>query len=627
MGIKDSFVLRDMDKVLATTGSALSILLIAQGGVFGRYMYLLLGILTLLSCLMWLAVRRSHTFEFHYRESRTLTLFCATTFFSLYTLSILSIYLRPALYERPLLYFILMALMAGTIACEIFASGRRYPGLILIQIILLGVSIAWSQLLIFPSLLGVDPWYHSALTDRIVVEGIIPDGYVYSKLPVFHLMIATTSLIAGLPYKFAAMASVSLGQIICNAVFVFLIATAMLRNHQIGLVAALMVIIANHHIMMSSYASIPNAFAAVFMPIAFFLLLFKLKKDSCSTSAVLCTMALFPIILTHTITAICMAILLFVTWGTLTFYRYFYAKTENYVPLLVPVSFTVAMLAWWTFASDSIGTLIDLFKSGFSIDFFVKTPEQLLSYATVVPPGEILFNALGLFLYFVFSFIGIFWMVSRKRSSSTFVMAWIGVVPLFIGFISLISGHTVIEERWWYFAQLLLSIPLAIAIYIIGTWKFKKPLYTYCLVFSFIVILSIFMILSTPANTDNHIFSPTTGSTSAYTQSEVSGSEFFAMKSIGSLSSDFHYCTCPSSSVFIHAYTISPERLLTLDDSLVSDKFNHDGSIKILRSKWHRETLKRGSIMLRIRPDLGDYVSNLGFNKIYDNPAMTGYIG
>ncbi|MCM2465814.1 hypothetical protein [Methanoculleus oceani] len=627
MGFKNSFLLRDPDKTLAIAGVILSLILIAYlCREFGRVVYLLTGVLALVSCLLWLAIRKSHTFEFHIPESRTLTILCATCFFGLYTLSVLSVHFRPELYERPLIYLILTALMAGITACEIFTSGRQHAGLILIQILLLGVSIAWSQLLIFPSLLGVDPWYHSAFTGRIVNEGFISEGYEYSKLPFFHLIIAATSLIAGLPYKFAAMVSVSLGQIGCNAVFVFLIANYLFKSHRIGLLAALMVMIANHHIFMS-YWSIPNAFAAVFIPVALYLLLPRFKEGSRLASAILCTMALAPIILTHTITAICMAILLFVTWGALVFYRSFYGKAENYVPLSVPIIFTTAMLAWWTYASDCIGTLIDLIKSGFSIDFFVKTPEELRSYAAVVPLGEQLFENLGMFLFFAVSFIGIFYMISRKRSNSTFAMAWVGMTPLAIGFFSLISGHTVIEHRWWYFAQILLSIPLAVAICLVGTWKFKKPLYTYGFVFSSIVVLSILLIMSTPANIDNHILSPTIGSTFAYTQSEIAASEFFAVNAVNGLSSDFYYCTNPSSSIYIHAYSIDPERLLTLDDSLVSGKFDHDGSIKILRSKWRRETLKRGEVALYIHLGINAYISNSGFSKIYDSPAMTGYTG
>ena len=180
MGLKDSFLLRDLDQTLAIAGVILSLILIVYlGRSTGRAIYLLTGFLALISCLLWLSIRKSHTFEYHLPESWTLTVFCATCFFGLYTLSVLSVYLRPEFYERPLFYFILTALMAGIIAGEIFTSGRRHAALILIQILLLAVSIAWSQLLIFPSLLGIDPWYHSALTSQITGEGFIPDGYAY----------------------------------------------------------------------------------------------------------------------------------------------------------------------------------------------------------------------------------------------------------------------------------------------------------------------------------------------------------------------------------------------------------------------------------------------------------------
>ena len=181
----------------------------------------------------------------------------------------------------------------------------------------------------------MDPWYHSALTNRIIAEGFIPEGYSYSKLPLFHLMIAATSLLAGLPYKFAAMASVSLGQIICNAVFVFLIADYLFKNHRVGLLAALLVVIANHHIFMS-FRSTPNGFAAVFIPIVVFLALSAAKSDPRDISTlfmnVFIILLMVAIILTHTIAAMCMAILLFVAWGAITFMEFCIHELEATPP-------------------------------------------------------------------------------------------------------------------------------------------------------------------------------------------------------------------------------------------------------------------------------------------------------
>ncbi|MDV4343031.1 hypothetical protein HL657_07550 [Methanoculleus sp. YWC-01] len=618
MRLKESLLLRDLDKTLAIAGAIFSLILIAYlGREFGRAIYLLIGVLALISCLLWLAIRRSHTLEFHLFESRTLTVFCATCFFGLYTLSVLSVHFRPELYERPLLYFALTALMAGVIAYEIFASGRQHTSLILIQILLLGISIAWSQLLLFPSLLGVDPWYHSAFTSRIIEESVIPDGYPYSKLPLFHLMIAGTSLTASLPYKFAAMVSVSLVQIICNTIFVFLIGNYLFKNRQIGLLAALLVIIANHHISMS-YWSIPNAFAAIFISVALYLLFPRFKERSYSTSAILYTMALAPIILTHTITAVCMAILLFVTWGTLAFYHLFNA-TEHRISLIIPISFTLAMLAWWTYASDTIGVLTDLIRSEFSIDFFVKTPEDLRGYGAFIPLGEQLFNNLGMFLFFAFSFIGIFYMISRKGSYLTSAMAWIAVVPLVVGFFPLISRHTLIEERWWYFAQILLSIPLAVAIFTVETWKTKNRNALHLFAPLFVVVLTFLMILSPPANADNLLFSPNSHIRYSPTVAELESVTTLIAKWDGPIKTDeylagsrrFQYPQISAfcKEIYSHDYVALKNQVVLIRKDTVGKPFKFFSSI------------------YKLDYDLNMKLNEQGFSQIYDSNSVNGYRG
>ncbi len=621
MGLNDSLLLRDLDKTLAVAGVIFSLILIIYlGREIGRVVYLLTGVLALISCLLWLAIRKSHTFESHLPDSRTLTSLCATCFFGLYILSVLSVYLRPEPYMRPLSYFVLTALMAGMIACEIFTSGRRHTPLILIQVLLLGVSIAWSQLLIFPSLLGVDPWYHSALTNSIITEGFIPGGYDYSKLPLFHLMIAATSLLAGLPYKFAAMASVSLGQIICNAMFVFLIADRLFKNHRVGLLDALMVVIANHHIVMS-YWSIPNGFAAIFILIVVFLAISPAKRNAPKMSTprmnTLMVLLMIAIILTHTVAATCMAIILFVVWGALTFHGVLYPRSEKYTARLNPLGFTMIMLAWWIYASGHVKTLGQLIRWGFSTDFFGRIPAEFANYAASVPLGEQLFNNLGMFLFFAFSFIGIFYMISRRGSSSSFAMAWIGVAPLAIGFFSLISGHSVIEQRWWYFAQVLLSIPLAVAIYTLGTWKMKNPKTLYCFVFGFVVLLSFFMIMSPPANVDNLSFSPNTHMRFSPTEAELKSITTLTDKWEGPIKTDeylagsqkFQY---PQVSAFCQQ--VYSEDYLSLADNIV-----------VIREVTIGRPFKIFSSIYKLDYDLNAKLEELGFSRIYDSNSGSGY--
>ena len=82
--LRGSSLLRDIDRTLAIVGVIFSIILIVYlSREIGRVVYLLTGVLALISCLLWLAIRRSHTFEFHLPESRTLTTICAICFFDL----------------------------------------------------------------------------------------------------------------------------------------------------------------------------------------------------------------------------------------------------------------------------------------------------------------------------------------------------------------------------------------------------------------------------------------------------------------------------------------------------------------------------------------------------------------
>jgi hypothetical protein len=350
MSFRESAILRDLDRTLAILGIIFSIILIIfLGREFGRVIYVLTGFLALISCILWLLIRKSHAFDFRMPESRTQTRLCSILFFALFTLSTLSLYFRPELYERPLAFFILTAIMAGMIAWGILVSDRQYTGIILIQILLLGTSIAWSQLLIFPSLVGVDPWYHSAFTNGIINEGFIPGGS-YSKLPLFHLMIASTSLLVDLPYKFATMLSVSIGQIICNAMFIFLIANNLFKNHRVGLMASLFVIIASHHIFMS-YWSIPNGFGVVFIPIVLYLILSRARTSYQENGAVSRTIIMLllmaAIVLTHTVAAVGMAVILFVAWVALKLYGGLHNRAKNHIALSIPLGFTVLMFAWW----------------------------------------------------------------------------------------------------------------------------------------------------------------------------------------------------------------------------------------------------------------------------------------
>jgi len=615
MLLKKSLLIRDLDKKFAFIGLILSLVLIILYFKNNHINYLLIGVLFLISCIVWLGIRQDHNFLFNNPQSKNSTILYAICFFCLYIVSILSVSFRDEYYSRPLIYFVLISVMASIIASEIIYCNKKHFTLIFSQIVLLGINVSWSQLFLFPSVLGVDPWYHSFLTNLIILKGFIPEGHSYSSLPLFHLIITETSLFSNLPYKFAAMLTVSLGMIICNAFFVYLIAESLFKNYRIGLLAALSVIIANNHIFMT-YWSIPNGFAAIFILIAIFFFLFKNKYRFPFSLTLLYLILFITIIFTHTITALCLSILLFVIWLIFFIYREYQKNPANHVPLIVPISFTIAMFAWWTYASGSIRTLVELLKWGFNIDFFIKTPPELLDYSISVNLNEQIINNIGMYLFFAISFIGIFYMISSQGNIKSYIIAWLGITPLSIGFFSLITGHSVIEQRWWFFAQLFLSIPLAVAIYIIITWKTKRNYYSNILVFMFIFFLSFFSVISPAANSDN-FFAPNSHMRYSLSESELTTAQTILNKSDDHIKTD---------SYFAYSQKWEYPRFSTFCQELYSNNFHSlKNQIILVREVIVNKPFLFFSSIYKLDYNLNVKLEEWRFSLIYNSKSVKGY--
>jgi hypothetical protein len=512
----------DIDRIFAIIGIIFSSILIIYLSISGRLLYLIVGILTLISCVIWLLIRKNTSLKrLNLPQSSSIYLALNSGFFIFLALGILSIYLRPNLYERPLIYFIFISIMSGIVALEIVFSSQKqkHIGLILFQIIIIGLITAWSQLIIFPQVVGVDPWSHQLFTLNIIDTSHIPEDFSYSKLPVFHLIIASASLMTDLNYKFSTMFSVCMVQIICNAMFIFLLGKFIFDNFKVGLLGALLVITANLHIHMAFW-TIPNSLAAVFIPIIIYLL-FKLKKNIPTKATALSIFLMMALVLTHTITAMGMAIILFVLFAGFVIYNILYSKDAGIIPVTlgILIFFTTFMFAWWTYASGNIIDLANLIKWGFSADF--GTPTKVLSYSAAVPFIEHLLSYLAEFVFFAVSIIGCFYMISKKGNRFSFMMCIAGVVIMAISFFAPLTGHWIIQDRWRYISMILLGIPAAVAILLV--YRARNKNIATASYFLFIILLTFLMVTSPWANMD--FLYPNTGYRSALTQSEFQAAQ------------------------------------------------------------------------------------------------------
>jgi hypothetical protein len=487
---------------------------------------------------------------------------------------------------------------------------------------LIGISLEFSQLLIFPSIVGIDPWSHQIFTLDTLNIGHIPEGYGYSKLPFMNLLIGSTSLITGSNYKTATMLSISISQVLCDVLFTFLLGS-FLFSKKVGLLGGLLLGVANWHVNMG-YWAIPNTMAAVFIPIIIYLLL-KIRRKKQNIDISLAMLLMGGLILTHTVTAVCMSLLLLAFWAGSKVYNYMYREWKTIVTLSIPVLFMVCMFSWWTYASGDVRTLGELIKWGFSLDFFSRLmPKQVTQYALTVPFSEQLFNNLGLFLFFVISFIGCLYIISKgSRNSYSFVITLGGAIILAISAFGQITGRGIIVERWFYFSQILLALPLAVAFFLfccIVKNKIGKVLLLAILTFS----LSFFMIMSPVANLDNPTFSPNTQVRFAFTKSELQAAERASNMWNGKIGVDSYY-----SQLWLPSFLgerIDRQSAEEIDIQLYNRNYTDCQDLFILI----REEIVNHPFMIdylyKLDYDPRDVLTTQTFSKVYDCGSVSGFV-
>ena len=544
-------------------------------------------------------------------------------FFALLTYSILSLHLRPELYVRPLGYFVSTALMATIVGIEIIflrhTKSRTYFALF--KIILIGLSLRLSPGLIFPDLFNSDPWIHRWFTNEMLNTGHIAGDILYSKLPLMRLLVGSTSLITGTAYKLAAMLSITSMQIICDALFAFLLARAIFADkpslgNRIGLLAALFLTVANYHIEIGWWA-LPNTLGGTFILPVIYLLLTRGRNPLLNTSLAILFIA--AILLTHTLAATCLIILLFALWlGSYIYQKVRHEGTPSRVILIISVSLAAAALGWWTYSGHII-TLVQVIKRIFLAPVGAEVPR--LAYA---PFSEQLFAYLGILVFLAFSIMGLLYMISRFEREYSFTIAFgalaiLGVTafPILMG-----RGFTIIAARWLYFCQILLAIPLAITFLLLYK-GFRTALFRTLIPGILILILPFFMIISPPANMENFTFQPSKPGPVAFTESELRGIEFLLTNYDGKIGADYQvglaviYSLVEHQCQFVHI-----GKQLTVGDFGDSK----DKAILIRDVITRHPFVDRFDIRDKLDYDVHFTLAAQGFSRIYENGSVSVFV-
>jgi hypothetical protein len=488
----------------------------------------------------------------------------------------------------------------------------------LFKIGLIGISLEVTQMLLYPSVVGIDPWVHQMFTLNMLSLGRIPEGYGYSSLPFMHLLVGSTSIITGLDYRLSTILSISIPQVFCNILLTYLLGNFLL-NKKIGLFGGLLLAVANWHVTMGFWA-IPNTIAAVYIPIITYLLL-KVRVERLRMGTLLMAFFMGSLILTHTVSAACLAILLFAFWAGFKVHSFLYRERKASLPIGIPILFTVGMFSWWTFASGSIMVLGELIKLGFSLDYILSKralamPEYVVQYMSKVPFSEQLFNNLGMFLFFSLSIIGMLYMVRKRFGSSyTFVVALGGVMVLSLSSFAVITRLGIIVERWWYFSEILLALPLSVTLFLFwGILKNKvgRTLLLASLTFS----LSFPMIMSPTANLDNSTFSPNSQVRFALIQSELQAIKKVSNMWNRTIGVDGYYSELRTS-----LYSVKE-----INREIAYKNYtNCQGMLILIREDIVKHPLLL-SYVYKLDYDPRDVLTSQTFSKVYDCGSVCGFV-
>lgn len=453
--------------------------------------------------------------------------------------SIVVYVVRPDTYVRPLPYFGLTALAAGILAVKIWAlpKGARHTAVTLVQIMAVGASAIYTVCLLYPSLIGMDTYWHQRQTLRIL------DGHLdYHSLPTMYLIVAGFMKVADCSYRVAVMATIVPIYVVGDTLLVYLLGK-MTVGRRVGLLSSLLVGVAGWHVFFGFW-TIPNTLAMTLALGVLSLVLwwwrYGMRLRVLIPSVIVLVVAL---VFTHAIAAMWVMIALCLFCVVLALRR----RSVGRVVVLTVGVLAVVVVLWlpigyvghlgnllvYEFNPQHLGFTV---APGMNENRVVEKPVveeemtdvgvvtgELPQEPSVIEPsvslydkpksiemisgaslGETLFNCSGMFLFFAVSLVGTFWMLRRGRRSYSWFLAILGLLVLGLGFIPMILGASLLEHRWWLFAEVLLSIPLAIALMVICGRRGRLGLYAMLVV---VGLLSFLNLVGLPTNMDNDSFS------------------------------------------------------------------------------------------------------------------------
>ena len=227
-------------------------------------------------------------------------------------------------------------------------------------------------------------------------------------------------------------------------------------------------------------------------------------------------------------------------------------------------------------------------------------------------------------LFFAVSFVGVFYMLSRRLGNPyTFYIAIAGVLILGIGYFPMLAGRSVIEHRWWYLAEILLSIPLAVTFSLLFGLS-KRRYLTAGLVVVLIFVLTFLSIIGFPSNQTNRTFSQNQVIRLALTTSESQAVQTVSANYEVTIGVDGFYTRIELTP---ELFTRLEGNLEWIQSCLLTNDFSQCSSrMFLIREEIVNQPFGTGSgSYYKLNYDPRQTLTEQGFDKVYDSGSVSGF--
>ncbi len=581
---------------------------------------------------------------------------------------------RSEQYVKPLFYYMLMACATGLAFYGVLKSKNKTQTYIVVGIAcIIGLSHIWTEHIMFPSsLIGLDPWVH-----RMRTLGEPRWTYIGSTYSLIYPYLKHTMEVFGISYKWASLIFVGSLQTIGIILFTFLLGRR-LWNMKVGCIASLMVASANWVIFFGEWI-IPNGLGATYsLAVAYFVLRMN-KGDTKWLLVpvgliILMAYATHFIALAWVWGTFACLWIVPVLFNTVPNMRTRIRKVAQSLAIPTLWLLMIMMLLQVTSLGAIIKTAIgeDIFAPEYEVTHAVgKTPNEVTSdkvpgdamldyeiwsdrtmpvipitpdkespVPDVVPDvvpipnntiqigqeqkdqlasnsilGELAINSMGMFLYFSLALLGCLIMFGMSATPMRRAFVLLSVVVLSIGFFPSMVGLSVIDHRWWYYAEALMAIPLGIALVSLASTKHWQMISVTALV----VVLVFLSTIGLMSNMTNRTLSPNLTVRYALTENEMKGLVAIQEYDFQTLGTDQIY------GIFV--FTCTDIRVVTITKEIISGTFEierpYTPDMLLLRKSLYAEPFGSGGGTIYILSyDPIELAKQQGYHEIWRNDEV-----